>query len=200
MRQFLVSFAFIVVAATGASAQPVDWNLDMNHTEVGFTARHLGFSKVQGEFRTFAGKVTADAKTAQLVSFEATIEAKSVDTGIAKRDDHLRSDDFFAADKHPQITVKSKSIKWTGKKFKGVAAMTIRGITKDVPFEGELLGVETVDFGRGKHQRAGYEATAKINRKDFGLHFNGLAEGLSIAGDEVVIEITAETSYTPAAK
>jgi polyisoprenoid-binding protein YceI len=196
MRHSLVALVFLCFAGS-AGAQPVDWNVDMNHSEVGFTARHLGFSKVHGEFKTFTAKVKADAKTGQIVSFEATIEAKSVDTGIEKRDNHLRSDDFFAADKHPQITVKSKSIQWSGKTFKGVAVMTIRGIAKDVPFEGELLGVEAVDFGRGKHQRAGYEATAKINRKDFGLHFNGLAEGLSIAGDEVVIEITAETSYTP---
>lgn len=198
MPRFLALVAFTLLCAASASAQPVSWNVDMNHTEIGFIARHLGFSKVHGEFKTFTAKVTADAKTGQLVAFEATIEAKSVDTGVEKRDKHLRSDDFFAADQFPQITVKSKSIKWNGKKFTGVATMTIRGNTKDVPFKGELLGVETVNFGQGAHLRAGYEATATINRKEFGLKFGGLAEGLSIVADDVVIEITAETSYTPA--
>lgn len=197
MRRLLAICAFTLFCATGANAQPVTWNVDMNHTEVGFTARHLGFSKVRGRFKSFTGKVMADAKTGQLVSFEATIEAKSVDTGVEKRDEDLRSDHFFAAAKFPQITVKSKSIQWKGSKCTGVATITIRGNTKDVPFEGELLGVETVDFGRGKHLRAAYEATAKINRKEFGLNFAGLAEGLSIVADEVQIEITAETSHTP---
>lgn len=197
MHRFLAPLAFTLLCATGANAQPVSWNLDMNHTTVGFTARHLGFSKVHGKFKTFTGKVTADAKTGHLVSFEATIEAKSIDTGVDKRDNHLRSDDFFAADKFPQVTVKSKSMKWSGTKFTGVATITIRGNTKDVPFKGELLGVETVNFGQGAHLRAGYEATATINRKEFGLHFAGLAEGLSIVADEVQIEITAETSHTP---
>lgn len=195
-RTLLLLTAFVAMPSL-AAAQAVDWNVDPNHTRVGFVARHLGFSKVRGEFKKFTGSAKADATTGKLVSFEATIEAATVDTGIEKRDKHLRSDDFFAVDKHPQITVKSKSITWKGDKFTGVVALTIRGKTRDVKVEGELLGIHDVDFGRGKHKRAGYEATATINRKDFGLHFNGLAEGLSIAGDEITIEITTETSYTP---
>lgn len=198
MTRLALVLAVTLLGAAGAQAQTVPWNLDPAHTTVGFTARHLGFSKVRGQFKTFSAKAQADAKTGKLVSFEATIAAKSVDTGVSKRDDHLRSGDFFAADQFPQITVKSKSIKWNGNKFTGVVALTIRGNTKDVKVEGELLGVHTVNFGQGAHLRAGYEATAKIDRKEFGLKFAGLAEGLSIVGDEVEIDIAVETSYTPA--
>jgi polyisoprenoid-binding protein YceI len=77
--------------------------------------------------------------------------------------------------------------------------LTIRDVTKTVTFKGELLGIHEVNFGQGKHMRAGYEATAKINRKDFGLDFNGLAEGLSIASDEIEINLGLEMSYTPKA-
>lgn len=197
MNRSLLVLAASLALPTAASAQAVDWNVDLNHSRVGFVARHLGFSKVNGEFKKFTASAKADAKTAELVSFEATIDAASVSTDVEKRDAHLRSDDFFAVEKHPKIVVQSKSIVWKGAKFSGVAVLTIRGNARDVKFEGELLGVRDVDFGRGKHKRAAYEARATVNRKDFGLHFNGLAEGLSIAGDEITIEVTVETSYTP---
>lgn len=175
-----------------------NWNLDPNHTSVGFTARHLAFAKVRGKFTSFSARLQADPQTGKLTSFEATIEAKSVDTGVDKRDNHLRSDDFFAVAKHPNITAKSKSIQWKGNEFTAIVALTIRGITKDVKFQGEQLGIETVNFGQGPHLRTAYEATATINRKDFGLNFSGLAEGISIVGDEVEIHIEAEASHTPA--
>jgi polyisoprenoid-binding protein YceI len=186
---------FALTATAGAAAS--EWNLDVGHSHVGFTARHLAFAKVRGEFTKFSGTLHADAKTGKLTSFEAKIEAKSVDTGVNKRDDHLRSDDFFAAAKHPTITAKSKSIQWKGDKFTAIVALTIRGITKDVKFEGEQLGLKTVNFGKGAHLRTAYEASATINRKDFGLRFGGLAEGVAIVGDEVEIQIEAEASHTP---
>lgn len=187
------------MGATGAAAQPVQWKLDENHSHIGFTARHLAFAKVRGEFDEFDAKVTADAKTGKLTALEATVATKSVDTGNAKRDKHLRSDDFFAADKHPQMKLVLKKIKWKGNSFTATVALTIRGITKDVKFEGELLGVKSVNFGNGAHPRAAYEASATIDRKDFGLEFNGLAEGIAIVGDEVEITLEAELSL-PAKK
>jgi len=189
--------AIVVALPLAAAAQSVEWSVDKNHTTVGFVARHLGFAKVRGKFNRFTASAQADPRTGHLTSFEATIEAASVDTGVEKRDDDLRSDHFFAAARHPKIVVRSKSIAWKGDAFTGVVALTIRGNTRDVPFEGELLGVHDVDFGRGKHKRAAYEATAKINRRDFGLDFNGLAEGLSIVADDVKIEVSVEASYTP---
>ena len=195
-RLLLVVATLLLISSTG-QAQSVDWALDKNHSHIGFTARHLAFAKVRGEFKKFSAKVTADAKTGKLSSIEAEADSASVSTDNDKRDKHLRSDDFFAAAKHPKVKFKSKSIKWKGDKFTAIVSMTIRGKTKDVTFKGELLGVRTVNFGRGAHQRAAYEATATIDRKKFGLKFNGFAEGISIVSDEVEITIEVEASYNP---
>lgn len=197
MRITLLALALALGTTTAAHAQDVAWNVDPAHSRVGFEARHLAFAKVSGKFNEFSGKITADAKTGKLKSVEATVKASSVDTDNKKRDDHLRSDDFFAADKHPTLSLKTKSITWQGNKFTAVAALTIRGITKDVTFKGELLGAQMVNFGQGKHMRAAYEATATIDRKQFGLKFGGVAEGISIVGDKVEIELQIEASHTP---
>jgi polyisoprenoid-binding protein YceI len=147
---------------------------------------------VRGEFKSFSAKVQADAKTGKITALEAEADAKSVDTGNAKRDDDLRSDNFFNAAKHPKLKLVLKSIKWNGNAFTATCALTIRDVTKDVTMTGELLGVQTVNFGRGPQLRAAYEATTKINRKEFGLKFNGLAEGVSIVGDEVELDLEVE--------
>lgn len=192
----LTTAAFLLCAAV-AQAQPVDWNLDPAHSHIGFTAKHLVFAKVRGEFQKFSAKAQADAKTAKLTALSAEAETKSVSTDNQKRDDHLRSDDFFNAAQFPTLKLVLKSIKWKGKKFTATIALTLRDITKDVKFEGELLGVQTVNFGTGAHQRAAYEAHATINRKDFGLKFNGLAEGIAMVGDQVEIDIETELTMTP---
>jgi polyisoprenoid-binding protein YceI len=175
--------------------QVIDWNLDPNHTQVGFTARHLGFAKVSGEFKKFSAKVRADAKTGKLESVEATAETASVSTGVEKRDNHLRSDDFFNAEKFPQLKLRTKSIKWQGNKFTAKVLLTLRDVTKEVTFTGELLGAQKVNLGGTDQMRAAFEASAKINRKDFGLSFSGLAEGISIVADQVELNINAEISY-----
>lgn len=183
-----------LLLAHSASAQPVAWVIDPGHSHVGFTARHLGFAKVRGEFQKFSANVTADAKTGKITALEAQAETASVDTGNPKRDEDLRSDEFFNAQKFPTLKLVLKTIKWSGKKFTATVALTIRDITKDVKFQGELLGVQTVNFGRGPQQRAGYEAHATINRKDFGLRFAGVAEGIAIVSDDVELELEVEMS------
>lgn len=175
----------------------VEWTLDAAHSHLGFTVRHL-VSKTSGQFKKYGAVIKADPKTAKLSSLEATVETASVDTGIEKRDGHLKSDDFFGSDKFPQMKLVTKSLKWNGNKFTAQADLTIRDVTKTVPFKGELLGVHAANFGQGEHQRAGYEATATINRKDFGLKFAGVNEGIALVGDEVTIDLTAEIMYTPA--
>jgi polyisoprenoid-binding protein YceI len=175
----------------------VEWTLDAAHSHVGFSVRHL-VSKTSGQFKKYGAVVKADPKTAKITSLEATVETASIDTGIEKRDTHLRGDDFFATDKYPQLkVVLGKPIKWNGNKFTTTADVTIRDVTKAVPFKGELLGVHAANFGQGEHTRAGYEATATINRKDFGLKFAGVNEGIALVGDEVTLEINAELMYTP---
>jgi polyisoprenoid-binding protein YceI len=192
-----MTLAAALLFATAAQAQPATWTLDPGHSQVGFSARHLGFAKVRGEFQKVSATITADAKTGKITALEAEADAKSVDTGIQKRDDHLRSDDFFNAEKFPKLKMVLKTIKWSGKKFTATVALTIRDVTKEVKFQGELLGVQTVNFGQGAHQRAGYEAHATINRKDFGLKFAGVAEGIAIVGDEVELQLELEMTTKP---
>ena len=184
----------LAMSASSAHAQAAAWKIDPNHTHVGFTARHLGFAKVRGELEQFTATVEADAKTGKITKLEAEADAKSVNTGVQKRDDDLRSDHFFAAATYPKLKLVLKSIKWKGNAFTATVALTIRDVTKDVKFEGELLGVQSVNFGNGAHMRAAYEAHAKIDRKAFGLKFAGLAEGIAIVSDEVEIDLELEMS------
>lgn len=188
-RLLLVSIAVATLVPAAAVAQPAVWNFDKNHSSVGFVARHLGFAKVRGEFREFDSKAKADPGTGKLTALEATARTKSVDTGNGKRDEHLRSDDFFNAEKHPELKLVLRSIQWSGDDFKAIVALTVRDVTKDVTFTGRQLGFQTVNFGQGPQQRTAYEASAKVNRKDFGLKFNGLAEGVAVVADDVVIEL-----------
>jgi polyisoprenoid-binding protein YceI len=186
--------------STTAAAKPgdksVDWTLDLGHSQIGFTAKHLGFSKVNGVFKKVNATVKGDPKTGKISSLEATAEAASIDTGIEKRDAHLRSDDFLGAEKYPHLKLAMKSIKWNGDKFTAKTDLTIRDVTKEVTFTGDLLGSHLVNFGQGPQMRAAYEATSTINRKDFGLKWSAVTEGLSIVGDQVKIDFETELFYT----
>ena len=197
MNRKAIAFVAVLWLGGTAHAESVPWTLDPAHSHIGFTARHLGFSKVSGEFKKFSAKVEADAKTGKITKLEAEAEAKSVDTGIEKRDTHLKSDDFFGADQFPTLKLDAKTIKWKSKTaFTATVALTIRNVTKDVKFEGEQLGIHTVNFGQGPQLRTGYEAHAKINRKDFGLKYAALVESISVVGDEVEVSLAAEL-YLP---
>lgn len=194
MARIVIVLVLASLVVSSVSAQSTAWTIDANHSHIGFTARHLGFAKVRGEFKKFDAKVKADAKSGKITALEATVDANSVSTDNEKRDNHLRGDDFFAASKFGTMKLVLKSISWNGNAFTATVALTIRNTTKDVVFKGELLGVQTVNFGQGAHRRAAYEATAKINRKEFGLSFSGLAEGTAIVSDDVEITLEAELS------
>lgn len=187
----------LAMMSTGqaAYAQEMTWNLDKAHSEVGFLVKHLAISNVRGKFTDFDAVIKADSKTGRISELSATAKVNSVNTGIEKRDTHLKSDDFFAAAKFPTLTLKTKSITWTGNTFTAVADVTMRGVTKPVTFTGELAGPQKVDFGDGPQVRAGYHVTAMLNRKDFGLAFGGLAEGVAVVADEVKIIIDTEISH-----
>ncbi len=195
---FAASGAFAQDAKTapkGAKApQSVEWSLDAVHSNVGFVARHLGFAKVKGEFKDYSATVSAHPQTGKITGLTARAKVASVTTGMSKRDDHLRADDFFNAEKFPEMKLELKSIRWAGKKFRAQVELTIRDVTKVVPFTGELLGLHKADFGGGDALHAGYEATATINRQDFGLSFSKVAEGVAVVSDKVDIRLNVEIS------
>jgi polyisoprenoid-binding protein YceI len=191
----IVTFVISLNIPSTALAAPTNWNLDDVHSHVSFKVKHLAITNVKGELKTFDAAIVADADTGKLQSVDAVAKTKSIDTGNKDRDDHLRSDDFFAAKKHPELKLKSKSITWTGNEFVADVDLTLRGVTKTITFKGELSGGPTkVDFGAGPQLRIGYTATGTVNRKDFGLSWSKAIELVPVVADDVKIELEIEAS------
>jgi len=183
-----LAVALLVPAPTRAAT----WELDPAHSTIGFAIRHMMISTVRGQFRTFTGKATGDPKTPDKAAIEASIDAASIDTANEKRDGHLKSPDFFDVAKFPTITFKSKSIAAAGAgKAKVTGDLTLHGVTKEVVLEVE--GPTQVIKDPMGNTRAGAHATAKINRKDFGIAYNKALDGGGLmVGDEVEITIDVE--------
>ena len=167
------------------------WTVDPAHTEVGFSIRHLMISKVRGKFEQFeATFVTAENPLDSTVTAKAQVA--SVNTNDKNRDAHLRTNDFFEADKYPTIDFVSTGVRTHHDDFKVDGDLTIRGITKPVTFDFEFGGFSTDPYGNFK---AGATATAVINREEFGLLYNAALEsGGVLLGDKVTITIDLEAS------
>ena len=194
ISRYITMLLFVValsVPSFSAGAADVAWQLDPTHSSVEFTVRHLGISKVNGSFGVFSATVMADEKTGKLSSVQAEADVDSVNTGVEKRDDHLKSPEFFDAKKFPKMYLKTKKISWKGDQITVIADLTIKGITRTVEFKGEYLGSQKANFGTPQ-LRAGYSLKGVINRQNFGLSFNALAEGVAIVGDKVTIELDLE--------
>jgi polyisoprenoid-binding protein YceI len=164
--------------------------IDKAHSEAVFQVRHL-ITKVRGRFSQFEGRIEFDEAEPENSAVEVTIDAASIDTNEPDRDKHLRSDDFFGADTHPQITFKSTRVTRSGaNRFDVAGPLTIRGISKDITLPVTFLGVATDPWGKA---RAGFEAEITINRKDFGLTWNAALEtGGFLVGDEVKISLSIQ--------
>lgn len=164
---------------------PGTWNLDPTHTSVGFMIRHAGISKVRGTFKEVSGSLIV-GETLEETSFNAEAKIDSINTGVADRDNHLKSDDFFSSSTHPTITF--RSTEFTGDTLTG--ELTIKGVTKTVKFDVDFEGAATDPFGT---YRAGFSGSTKVSRKDFGITWNAALEtGGVLVGDEVKIGIEAE--------
>lgn len=189
MKKILVA---AVALLTSGSAFAADYTIDPSHSSVGFSIRHMMVSNVRGEFQKFQGEVSIDDKDLTRTKVDVTIDAASINTRDAKRDEHLRSPDFFDTAKYPTITFKSKKVAKAGKgKLKITGDLTMHGVTKPVVLdvEGPTAAVKNP---WGKMVR-GATATATINRKDFGLGWNqALETGGVLVGEEVKIELEVE--------
>ena len=180
----------MLLAPVGASAST--WNIDPEHSSIQFKVSHLGLVEVKGIFRKYQGTVTLDEKDIAKSSVNVTIEAASVDTGVEKRDEHLRTDDFFEVAKHPTITFVSKKVTPAGKgKLKVSGDLTICGVTKEVVLDVTGPTKELKDpWG---NIRRGVSATTTINRTDFGLTYNKILDnGVMVIGNKVTISLEAE--------
>jgi polyisoprenoid-binding protein YceI len=184
------AFAILIFAIHSAPAQSV-WNIDPAHSNAQFQVKHLMISTVRGEFTKMSGSVTFDGKTYSSLKAEATIEVASINTREPKRDDHLRSADFFDAATYPKITFKSKRVEGvSGNKFKLAGDLTMRGVTKEI-----VLDVEATPIIKGMsgETRVGAQATAKVNRQDYGIKWNkSLDTGGVVVSNDVNIVLDLE--------
>jgi polyisoprenoid-binding protein YceI len=167
--------------------------IDPAHTEVGFVARHLVGTKVRGRFTDVSGTFTV-AENPEDSSVEAVVQAASIHTNQLQRDDHLRTNDFLDVPNYPTLTLKSTGLKRVDDTHWVLTGdLTVRGVTKSVDFDLEFLG-EGASMQEGKTVVA-FEATATIDRRDFGVSFNhSLLDGSVVVGNKVVLEIEAEAS------
>jgi len=165
-----------------------NYKIDPAHSSVGFSVRHMGVSNVKGHFDEFAGSLILDNGSIQEAT--ATIQVKSLNTGIEKRDNHLRTADFFEAAKYPEITFKGKRVEKKGDQTVLIGDFTMRGVTKELQLPVTLSGPVKDPQG---NSRIGLEAKATVNRTDYGMKFNAVMEaGGLMVGDDVTIDINAE--------
>jgi polyisoprenoid-binding protein YceI len=191
-RSFFAAALVVVALALSASAQATSWIIDPNHSSVGFSIRHL-FSKVPGAFDKFSGTIDYDPANPTAASVKVEIDPASIDTKTQKRDDHLRSPDFFDVAKFPAMTFQSTKVtKGEGNALAVEGNLTMHGVTKPVTLAVTFLGAGPAMGG----QRAGFEATTKIDRKDFGIIWNKTLDSGTLLGDDVDIAIGIE-GYTP---
>ncbi|OOQ61877.1 YceI family protein [Mucilaginibacter pedocola] len=165
-------------------ATATKWVLDPMHSEVQFKVKHLVISTVTGSFKTFEGELETADDNFEDASISFSLDVDSIDTTQTMRDDHLKSAEFFDAATYPKITFKSTSIKSTGDdEYKLVGDLTIKGITKSVTLDAEFGGSTDDFYGNTK---AGFEVSGKINRKEFGLTWDGVTEaGSIVVGEDI---------------
>lgn len=188
-NQILLSVA--VVMAFAQASYGATYMIDPSHSHVGFTIRHL-VGKVPGEFKEFSGEFQFDDKKPEISGGKFVVKSASVSTNQAKRDEHLRSEDFFSSDKFPTITFETTSVSGKAANLKLTGSLTLLGVKKPVVFDVEFLGLGKDPYG---NEKAGFTARAKINRKDFGMVWNkALDAGGYILGDDVELVIQVEAN------
>lgn len=170
-----------------ATALPAGtWSVDPTHSSVGFVARHMMVSKVRGSFSDFTADIVIGEDPLQS-TLNAVVQMASIDTGNEDRDNHLRTNDFFAIDEYPTMNLRSTGIRADGEDVVLDGELTIRGVTRPVSFDLEFEGTGTDPWGG---TRAGFAARTTINRKDFGIEWNtALETGGVLVGDKVQIEL-----------
>ena len=196
--QLKPTFASIAAALLlGSVAYAADtYKIDPAHTSIGFSVRHLGLSNVKGQFKEFAGVIVLD--DGKITEASGTIQAKSVDTGVQQRDNHLRTADFFDATNYPTITFKTKRVEMTGGQIILVADFTMRGVTKELRLPANLAGPAKDPWG---NLRVGLGTKTKLNRMDYGIKYHqALETGVLAVGEEVELEINAEAVKETASK
>ncbi len=166
------------------------WQFDTAHSSISFRVRHMMFAKFRGHFGKWQGSLEATPGQLGAAKAHVTIEASSIDTGIADRDNHLRSADFLDTATFPSITFTSTGVKVAGDALTITGDLTIRDVTRSIVLTGDYSGEGKDPWG---NVRLGFSAHTKLSRKDFGLVWNQLLEtGGAIVGDEIEVDLEVE--------
>lgn len=176
-----------MLIVTAAQAQ-TNWTLDKTHSNVGFTVKHMVIAEVNGSFKDADVKVTSTTEDFNGATIEFTAKISSIDTQNENRDGHLKGEDFFNAEKYPEIKFSGKLVK-KGKSYSAVGKLTLRDVTKDVNFPVEYLGT----IKESKFTKAGFKLSGSINRFDYNLKWNkALESGGMVVGEEVKLSANIE--------
>lgn len=165
----------------------IKWSIDPSHSEISFKVRHLMISHVKGQFKSFDASIYSTSNDFTTADIDLWIDVTSINTGVEKRDLHLISNDFFDVENYKQITFRSSTIGEVDKQGNHVlwGELTMKGITRNIKLDVEFGGIIKDPWG---NERAGFTATGKINRNDFGLTWNtALETGGIMVGDEVSV-------------
>lgn len=182
MRTLLILLT--MVAFTVSAYAQTQWKVDPFHTSLNFTIKHSGISMVNGKFTDYTGSLTTNGDNLENAQFEFVIQAKSINTNVEPRDNHLRSADFFEVEKYPTLSFKSTKIIKTGKPDKYIlqGKLTIKDVTKEVVFDLDFGGIAKSDQG----DKIGFKATTLINRFDYNINYDPGAAGI---GQDVHIKV-----------
>ncbi|SNS04031.1 YceI family protein [Hymenobacter mucosus] len=166
------------------------WVIDPTHSEVQFKIKHLVISTVTGSFKKFEGQAVTENDSFENAQVSFALDVNSIDTNQEQRDEHLRNNDFFDAATYPQITFTSTSLTQKGSDYKLTGNLTVKDVTKPVTLDVEFGGVANDFYG---NEKAGFEISGKINRKEFGLTFHAVTEAGSIVlGDDVKLSASVQ--------
>ena len=178
----------LAVFAFGANAHA--WEIDMAHSEMGFTVKHMVVAKVNGKFRDFSGTVSFDENNVSDTKISGIIQTASIFTDNEKRDGHLKGPDFFDVEQYPEIKFESKKVVMEDDNHVVVGDLTMRGVTKEIRISMDLSGPIKDPWGA---TRLGIEGHANINRQDFGIKWNNTMDnGGLVVSDDVVLNLHVE--------
>lgn len=193
---FLTTALFVAPAGAAGKYAAGIYQIDPMHSKVGFEIPHLVISTVEGKFNKYEGSIELADKF-EKSKVNVNIDIASIDTGVGKRDDHLRSADFFDAGKFPAMKFESTAVSGTPESFKVTGKLTIKGVTKKVVLDGKYLGTVRDGYGNDK---AAFQAKTRINRKDFGLTWSQMVEAGPTVGDEVTIDLRIQAAAAKVAQ
>ncbi|HMJ09123.1 MAG TPA: YceI family protein [Pyrinomonadaceae bacterium] len=189
---------FIVDGKPGKMGDSGTYNFDKAHSFISFRVKHMGLVEVPGFFRDFTGSVNFDSADVTRSTVEFKAKAASIDTGVAPRDKHLRTADFFDVEKYPDLTFKSTKVEKKGKNWIVTGDLTMRGVTKSISFPFQIAGWLPADEHSGG--KMGIAAETTINRRDFGVNYgNNLPSGIAAVSDDVKIILQIEAGKAKAA-